>query len=166
MSTVRAGLSPWQRLTTHPAHTRVLARCTVSTAGVCLMGETTPLPPACGLTRRTSASPLPVQRRGVRRTHAVTPRGARQRKSAAHLFSGAEAPACRQGVSAVSSLEWYPGGVLRHAACEQSARCDSPWKTEPGGLLAGNVANGPSFASPDRGTSPFRTHPPQGGQPA
>src|SRR5260370_6752766 len=46
-----------------------------------------------------------------------------------HLFSGAEAPACRQGVSAVSSLEWYPGGVLRHAACEQSARCDSPWKT-------------------------------------
>ncbi len=36
------------------------------------MGETTALPPGCWLKPRTSASPLPVQRRGVRRTHSVT----------------------------------------------------------------------------------------------
>src|SRR5258708_33427925 len=29
-----------------------------------------------------------------------------------HLFSGADAPAFRHGVSAVSSLEWYTVGVL------------------------------------------------------
>src|SRR5258708_38845104 len=73
---------------------------------------------------------------------------------ALHLFSGSEAPACRQGVSAVSSLEWYTGGVLRHAACEQSARCDSPWKTEPGGVLAGNGASGNTLGPPD-GVTPL-----------
>src|SRR5260370_3763533 len=76
-----------------------------------------------------------------------------------HLFSGAEAPAFRHGVSAVSSLEWPTGGVLRHAACEQSARCDSPWKTEPGGLLAGKVTNAKTLASKHRAT-PTRAPPP------
>src|SRR5258708_35902525 len=85
---------------------------------------------------------------------------------ALHLFSGSEAPACRQGVSAVSSLEWYTGGVLRHAACEQSARCDSPGKTEPGGLLAGNAATGNSLASPDGGNPLLRTPAPAGAHPA
>src|SRR5258707_2719154 len=79
-----------------------------------------------------------------------------------HLFSGAEAPAFRQGVSAVSSLEWSTGGVLRHAACEQSARCDSPLPTEPGGLLAGNVASVQCLASPDGVTPLLRTHAPEG----
>jgi hypothetical protein len=48
----------------------------------------------------------------------------------------------RQGVSAVSSRAWYPVGVLRHSAFEQSERFDSPLKTEHCGLLAGNVASG------------------------
>ena len=70
-----------------------------------------------------------------------------------HLFSGAEAPAFRHGVSAVSSLEWYTVGVLRHSAFEQSERFDSIWKTEHCGLLAGNVASVKCLASTDG--SPF-----------
>src|SRR5258706_10136553 len=89
-----------------------------------------------------------------------------------HLFSGAEAPACRQGVSAVSSLEWYTVGVLRHSAFEQSERFDSTLKTEHCGLLAGNVASVKCLASPDG--SPFlccapthlMVHTPQGSGPA
>src|SRR5258706_11993497 len=79
-----------------------------------------------------------------------------------HLFSGAEAPACRQGVSAVSSLEWYTVGVLRHSAFEQSERFDSTLKTEHGGLLAGNVASVTCLASPDGCTPLLRTHAPDG----
>src|SRR5258706_2965952 len=79
-----------------------------------------------------------------------------------HLFSGAEAPACRQGVSAVSSLEWYTVGVLRHSAFEQSERFDSTLKTEHCGLLAGNVASVKCLASPDGFTPLVRTHAPDG----
>src|SRR5258708_30258096 len=83
-----------------------------------------------------------------------------------HLFSGAEAPALRQGGSAVSSLEWDPVGVLRPSACEQSERFDSTVKTAPGGLLAGNGASGNCLASTDGGNPLLRTPPPGGGHPA
>src|SRR5258708_14010524 len=79
-----------------------------------------------------------------------------------HLFSGAEAPALRPGVSAVSSLEWDPVGVLRPSACEQSERFDSTVKTAPGGWLAGNVASGNCLASPDGCNPLLRTHAPGG----
>jgi hypothetical protein len=40
-----------------------------------------------------------------------------------HLFSGAEAPAFRHGVSAVSSLEWYPVDILAGSSSDSLNAC-------------------------------------------
>ena len=69
-------------------------------------------------------------------------------------FSGAEAPPLRAGVSAVSSLLWYAGCVLRHSPFGGSERFNSTLKTEhSGGLPAGNVVGVKCLASTDG--SPF-----------
>src|SRR5258708_22039485 len=74
-SKVRECFSPWERCTTEPANTILLARCKVSTEVVCLMGEKTAMPPGFWLKPRKSASPLPLKRRGLRRDPSVSADG-------------------------------------------------------------------------------------------